>query len=67
MLEVIFVDHGTTLVGRKVGLSVQDALSKAMKMRKLEPNTCTVTLVDDPKKVRAFYQRSFQVRNAIVL
>ena len=54
MLEVIFVDHGTTLVGRKVGLSVQDALSKAMKMRKLEPNTCTVTLVDDPKKVRAF-------------
>ena len=52
LLEVIFVDHGHTSVSRKVGLSVQDALSKAMNKRKLAPKTCTITLVDDPKKVR---------------
>ena len=55
LLEVIFVDHGSTWISRKVGLSVQDALSKAMNKRKLAPKTCTITLVDDPKKVRQYF------------
>ena len=44
-------DHGHTFVSTKPGLSVKDALSKAMKLRKLAPETCAVTLVNDPDKV----------------
>jgi len=43
-------DHGHTFVSTKPGLSVKDALSKAMKLRKLAPETCAVTLVNDPDK-----------------
>ena len=43
---------GRAKVGRaKIGLSFKDALSKAMKLRKLAPETCAVTLVNDPDKV----------------
>ena len=44
-------DHGHTFVSTKPGLSVKDALAKAMKLRKLAPETCAVTLVNDPDKV----------------
>ena len=43
---------GRTKEGRaKMGFSFKDALSKAMKLRKLAPETCAVTLVNDPDKV----------------
>jgi len=43
-------DHGHTFVSSKPGLSLKDALSKAMKLRKLAPETCVVFLVSDPEK-----------------
>ena len=43
---------GRTKEGRaKMGFSFKDALSKAMKLRKLAPKTSAVTLVNDPYKV----------------
>ena len=44
--------EGRAKLGRaKMGFSFKDALSKAMKLRKLAPETCAVTLVNDPDKV----------------
>lgn len=45
-------DHGHTFVSTKPGTSVREALSKAMKLRKLAPETCAVYNVNDPTKVR---------------
>lgn len=44
-------DHGHTFVPTKPGTTVREALSKAMKLRKLAPETCKVYKVND--KVRA--------------
>ena len=44
--------EGRAKLGRaKMGFSFKDALSKAMKLRKLAPKTCAVKLVNDPDKV----------------
>ena len=43
-------DHGHTFVPTKPGTTVREALSKAMKLRKLAPETCKVYKVND--KVR---------------
>lgn len=45
-------DHGHTFVSTKPGTTVREALSKAMKLRKLAPETCAVYNVNDPNKVR---------------
>lgn len=45
-------DHGHTCVQTKPGISVRDALHKAMKLRKLAPETCAVYKLSDPNKVR---------------
>ena len=44
-------DHGHTFVPTKPGITVRDALSKAMKLRKLVPETCAVYRCSDPSKV----------------
>lgn len=44
-------DHGHTFVSTKPGTTVREALSKAMKLRKLAPETCAVYNVNDPSKV----------------
>ena len=44
-------DHGHTFVPTKPGTTVRDALSKAMKLRKLVPETCAVYRCSDPTKV----------------
>ena len=44
-------DHGHTFVPTKPGSTVRDALSKAMKLRKLVPETCAVYRCSDPHKV----------------
>ena len=45
-------DHGHTFVPTKPGITVRDALSKAMKLRKLVPETCAVYRFSDPSKVK---------------
>jgi hypothetical protein len=40
-------DHGHTFVPTKPGITVREALSKAMKLRKLAPETCKVFKVSD--------------------
>ena len=35
-----------------LGVIIRDALSKARKLRKLAPKTCTVYKLSDPDKVR---------------
>jgi hypothetical protein len=42
-------DHGHTFVQSKPGTTVREALSKAMKLRKLAPETCAVYRLSDPK------------------
>ena len=44
-------DHGHTFVPTKPGTTVRDALYKAMKLRKLVPETCAVYKCSDPSKV----------------
>lgn len=46
-------DHGHTFVPTKPGTTVRDALSKAMKLRKLVPETCAVYRCSDPTKVKS--------------
>ena len=48
-------DHGHTFVPTKPGITVRDALSKAMKLRKLVPETCAVYRCSDPSKVTDNY------------
>ena len=43
--------HGHTFVPTKPGITMRDALTKAMKLRKLAPETCTVYKLSDPLKV----------------
>ena len=47
-------DHGHTFVQTKPGITVRDALSKAMKLRKLVPETCAVYRCSDPSKVKNY-------------
>lgn len=51
-------DHGHTFVPTKPGTTVRDALSKAMKLRKLVPETCAVYRCSDPQKVMWFIMYS---------
>ena len=44
-------NHGHTFVPTKPGITVREALSKAMKLRKLAPETCAVYKLSDPNKV----------------
>lgn len=46
-------DHGHTFVVTKPGITVRDALSRAMKLRKLTPETCAVYNCSDPSKVNS--------------
>ncbi|XP_040563773.1 serine/threonine-protein kinase A-Raf isoform X2 [Lepeophtheirus salmonis] len=43
-------DHGHTFVPTKKGITLREALSKAMKLRKLTPETCAVYKCSDPTK-----------------
>ena len=52
MVTAHFADHGHSMVTVKPGLTVREALSKAMKLRKLTPETCAVFKLDDPRRVR---------------
>ena len=47
-------DHGHTFVPTKPGTTVREALSKAMKLRKLAPETCKVYKVNDKVRARKF-------------
>lgn len=44
-------DHGHTFVPTKPGITVREALSKAMKLRKLAPETCKVYKVNDKTSI----------------
>ena len=52
-------DHGHTFVPTKPGITVRDALSKAMKLRKLVPETCAVYRCSDPSKVSQGHRRNW--------
>ncbi len=43
-------DHGHTFVPTKPGINLRDALAKAMKLRRLAPETCAVYKLSDPTK-----------------
>lgn len=43
-------NHGRTSVPVKAGVTLRDALSKAMKLRKLTPETCAVYRCEDSSK-----------------
>ena len=47
-------DLGHTKITTMPGITVRDALSKAMKLRKLRPESCSVYNASDPSKVRKF-------------
>jgi len=47
-------DHGHTFVPTKPGINVREALSKAMKLRKLAPETCKVFKVSDNVREGSF-------------
>lgn len=51
-------DHGHTFVSTKPGITVREALSKAMKLRKLTPETCAVYNCSDPTKVTTIFFKS---------
>ena len=53
-LKVNLPNHEYTKVGIKPGLSVADALSKAMKKRNLDTKTYEAIMVSDPEKVSNF-------------
>lgn len=48
--------HGHSCVQSRPGVSIRDALSKAMKFRKLAPETCAVYKLSDPTRVRKIKQ-----------
>jgi len=48
-------NHGRTSVPVKQGVTLRDALSKAMKLRKLTPETCAVYRCDDSTKTPIFW------------
>ncbi len=50
IIRVHLDDHGHTFVPNKQGITIREALSKAMKLRKLAPETCAVYKVGDPNK-----------------
>ena len=53
-LKVNLPNHEYTKVGIKPGLSIADALSKAMKKRNLDTKTYEAIMVSDPEKVSNF-------------
>jgi len=48
-------NHGRTSVPVKQGVTLRDALSKAMKLRKLTPETCAVYRCDDTSKTPIYW------------
>lgn len=48
-------NHGRTSVPVKQGVTLRDALSKAMKLRKLTPETCAVYRCDDTTKTPIYW------------
>ena len=53
-LKVNLPNHEYTKVGIKPGLTIADALSKAMKKRNLDTKTYEAIMVSDPEKVSNF-------------
>ena len=53
-LKVNLPNHEYTKVGIKPGLSIAEALSKAMKKRNLDTKTYEAIMVSDPEKVSNF-------------
>ena len=53
-LKVNLPNHEYTKVGIKPGLTIADALSKAMKKRNLDTKTYEAIMVNDPEKVSNF-------------
>ena len=43
-------DHGHTILPTKPGVTLRDALARAMKLRKLAPETCAIYKLHDPAK-----------------
>jgi hypothetical protein len=53
-------DHGHTFVPTKPGITVREALGKAMKLRKLAPETCKVYKVNDKVRTSDYYILTFE-------
>jgi hypothetical protein len=53
-------DHGHTFVPTKPGITVREALGKAMKLRKLAPETCKVYKVNDKVRTSYYYILTFE-------
>ena len=51
IIKAYLGEHGHTNVTVKPGLTIRDALNKAMKLRKLSPESCAVYNCADPSKV----------------
>ena len=51
IIKAYLGEHGHTNVTVKPGLTIREALSRAMKLRKLSPETCAVYNYSDPNKV----------------
>jgi len=48
-------NHGRTIVPVKQGVTLRDALSKAMKLRRLTPETCAVYRLEDSSRTPIFW------------
>ena len=48
-------NHGRTIVPVKPGVTLRDALSKAMKLRRLTPETCAVYRLEDSSRTPIFW------------
>ena len=48
-------NHGRTIVPVKQGVTLRDALSKAMKLRRLTPETCAVYRLEDTSRTPIFW------------